>query len=58
MLKYRLYRLDEDARISTPPVIIECLNDEEATQKARDLAADNDIEIWRGTHLVALIPRR
>jgi hypothetical protein len=55
---YRVCFLEDGVQISRPAVVIDCVNDEVATQKARRLLDGNDIELWRGDHLVTLLAHR
>ena len=57
MPTYRIFFLDKGAHISRPPEVIECANDHEATQKARQFIDGQDIEVWRETYRVAQFPR-
>jgi len=57
MPTYRLYFLDADTCISSPPIVIECINDAVATQQARQFFNGSDIEIWQGSRLVTLLPK-
>ena len=52
MPAYRIYTI-RDGHISGPPEVIECADDEEAVEKARQQHNDRDIEVWRGAERVA-----
>jgi hypothetical protein len=56
MPEFRIYRLDRDGRISGPADVIECADNQEATIKAMQLVDGHDVELWRGTRLVARFP--
>ena len=56
MSTYRVYFLDEGAHISGPAVVLECSNDKEAKQKARQYIGSQEIELWRENTLIA--PKR
>jgi len=56
MPAYRLYFVDRDAHISRPPKILDCADDAEALQKAKQFIDGKDLELWEGTRRVALIP--
>lgn len=58
MQTYRVNFLDQTAHNSSSPTVFECANDEAATKVARQLFSGNDIELWRGRHLVDLVSRR
>ena len=53
---YRLYKLRDADRIADPPVVIECASDAEIIEKAKPLLDGLDIEIWKGTRVVARLP--
>ena len=56
MPSYRLYFLDRDAHISTPPEVLDCADDAEALQKAKKFLDGKDLEVWDGNRRVAVIP--
>jgi hypothetical protein len=58
MPTYRVYFLDEGAHISRPAVIIECANNDEAKQRARQYIDGKDIEVWREGTLIARFPAK
>lgn len=58
MPTYRVYFFDEDAHISKPPINLECADDEEAEQKARQYLDGKAIELWRDGALVAQFPKK
>ena len=58
MPDYRVYFLDQGAHISSPPVILECADNEEAMQKARQYIDGKDIELWREGTRLAQFPKR
>jgi hypothetical protein len=58
MQTYRMYFLDDDGRVSGPPVVLQSANDEEAIKQARDHIDGKSIELWRGGTLVDLLPKR
>ena len=49
---YRLYVLDRDGHVKEAPQIIECKDDDEAIQRARQSLAGKPIEIWDGARIV------
>lgn len=56
MIAYRLYRLDSDGRVSGPPRIVQCEDDDAVLIEARNYLDGHAIEIWRDNKLVGLIP--
>lgn len=57
MPHYRLYRLERDGHIRTPPLVVECGDDGAAVAEARKLLNDGDVEVWEGARLVARLGR-
>jgi hypothetical protein len=55
---YRAYYKDTDGRILGLPEIIRCSDDETAIKRAELHAVGEQIEIWHGSRLVAVLPRR
>jgi hypothetical protein len=43
---YRFYMLDEAEHISEPPLIVECKDDDDATNQARQLLDGKAVEVW------------
>jgi hypothetical protein len=58
MPTYRIHFLDDDARVSGPPFILQSANDDDAIDQARNYIDGRNIELWRGGTLVALLPKR
>lgn len=56
VIAYRLYKLDHDNRVSGPPQIIECDDDDAALIEAHRYVDGHAIEIWRNDKRVGLIP--
>lgn len=52
---YRIYAIKKDGHISGPPEVIECADDREAVEKARQHLDGYDIEVWRGSEPVAYL---
>lgn len=52
---YRIYALEQDARIARPPVIIDCDSDEEAVARAAALLDGKTLLVWERARLVARI---
>jgi hypothetical protein len=46
MTVYRVYKLREDGRISGPPHVIDCRDDEAAMRQARHLLEGHVREVW------------
>ena len=46
MAVYRVYRLRDDGRISGPPHVIDCRDDEAAMRETRRLLAGYVCEVW------------
>jgi len=57
VLAYRLYKLDQDGRVYSPPQIIRCEDDDAALIEARKYVDGHAIEIWLENRRVGLIPR-
>lgn len=52
-MDYKVYVLDGAGRISSPPVVIECVDDQDAIQKAKEYLDGATVEIWHDTKLIA-----
>ena len=52
MLEYKIYRLDQQGKISTPPEVVTSDNEQAVVEKARALADSCDVEVWQGPRLV------
>jgi hypothetical protein len=55
MLEYRLYFLDSDGHITSPPAIVRCEDDRAAIMSAEQLLEGKAIEIWQGARLITRI---
>jgi hypothetical protein len=55
MLDYRVYSLEPDGHIHSPPQIIACANDADAEEQSRQLLEGNVIEIWQCMRQVAVL---
>jgi hypothetical protein len=53
---YRLYFIDRTNHISRPPEMVECADDQEAIQKAKQFVDGHDVELWDGPRLVVRLP--
>ncbi|HWN52178.1 MAG TPA: hypothetical protein VNO18_20570, partial [Xanthobacteraceae bacterium] len=49
---YRVYQLDEDGHIRSPPKVFRCESDEAAIQRAERMVDGHDIELWQLDRLV------
>jgi hypothetical protein len=54
MLDYRVYSLEPDGHIHSPPKIIVCADDADAEQQGRQLLEGNVIEVWQCKRQVAV----
>jgi hypothetical protein len=52
---YRIYFLDKAGHITGPPNIVECADDQEATQKAKQFVDGHDVEVWDGPRFVVSV---
>jgi hypothetical protein len=58
MTAYRVYFVEESTcRVAGPPKVLECADDNEALQKARQLVDGKDVEVWEGPRLIARFPK-
>ena len=58
MPAYRIYKIDSDGRISTPPDVEECIDDHDAVAKAKRRAYLEPREVWLNERLVAKVGAR
>jgi hypothetical protein len=56
MPTYRIFTVGRDAHFSGMPIIVECLDDKEAVDKAIHLANGLDLEIWDQKRMIARLP--
>jgi hypothetical protein len=56
MPAYRVYAISKQGRISGPPDIIECGDDQEAIGKAALLTNGKSVELWEGSRLIVRFP--
>jgi hypothetical protein len=54
MLEYRVYVIDSIGKI-IERIDLECLNDAEAVSDGKTYARRNDVEIWCGQRIVAVL---
>jgi hypothetical protein len=57
MPKYSIFFRDPTHYITPPAKIIECADDQEAIQKAKQFIDGRDIELWEKARLIARFPR-
>ena len=57
MREYRIFFLEADTYITQPPQIVECADDQEAIQKAKQFIDGRDIELWEKDRLVVRFAR-
>ena len=50
---YRVFLIDQDAHIAEPPIEIDCENDGEAINTAKQLVDGRDIELWEESRFIA-----
>jgi hypothetical protein len=58
MPEYRIYRMTKGGDISGPADIVECADEAEALQKARQYIDGYDVELWEGSRLLCRLPRK
>jgi hypothetical protein len=58
MAAYRVYFVDREGHISRPPKVIECANDQEAAEKARQFVDGQDIEVWDHDRIIVKYPHK
>jgi hypothetical protein len=57
MPEYRVFFLESDTYIKQPPQIIECADDQEAIEKAKQLIDGRDVELWEKSRRVVRFAR-
>jgi hypothetical protein len=57
MPTYRIFTVGTDQHFLGVPEIVECLDDNEAINKATQLANGLDLEIWDPGRMIARLPR-
>jgi hypothetical protein len=55
MIDYRVYSVQPDGHIHSPPKIIVCVDDADAEQQSRQLLEENVIEVWQCMRQVAVL---
>ena len=55
MPDYRIYTVTNGGRIHGVPRIISCVDDQEATEKAKQLVKDASLDVWERARRVARI---
>jgi hypothetical protein len=56
MQRYRIYTVGSDGLFSSAQ-FLECVDEQEAIQKARQFVDGHDVELWDGDRFVARFPR-
>jgi hypothetical protein len=54
---YHVYFIDRADHPSRLPEVVECANDQEAMQKARQFVDGQDVELWDGPRFIARFAR-
>ena len=52
MREYRVFFLLKDGRIAKPSAFLTCAADQEAIEKAQQIADGLDVEIWEGNRII------
>jgi hypothetical protein len=55
---YKVYLIGDEGHSPEQPEIITCTSDQEAASRAVDLSSRKVAELWQGTRLVAIFPKR
>jgi hypothetical protein len=55
-ISYRVYIIGRGGHLLGEPDVVECANDKEAVEKAVQLSAGLDVEIWDYKRFVARLP--
>jgi hypothetical protein len=58
MPMYRVYFVDREGHIERPPEVIQCADDKEAAEKAKQFIDGQDIEVWDQARLVVKYPHK
>ena len=58
MPHYRVYFIDREGHISRPPEVLDCRDDSEAAEKARQFIDGQDIEVWDGPRMIVKYPHK
>lgn len=53
MRKYRVFVIGRDGRIDRPSLYLTYATDEEAVEKAREIAGEFDFEVWEDMRIIA-----
>ncbi len=56
MPTYHIYIISPHGRITGPAHVIECDEDQEAIQHAQLAVNGQDVELWKGNHLIVRFP--
>jgi hypothetical protein len=55
MSNYRIYSVTKRGHIESPPVIIDCDDEQAAIERARAIRNGSDLEVWEGKRRVAVL---
>ena len=58
MPHYRVYFVDRKGHILRPPEVLDCKDDSEAAEKARQFIGGQDIEVWDGPRIIVKYPHK
>ncbi len=53
MPQYRVYKINRDGHIAEAPVLMDCADDQDAAEQAKQYIDGKDIEVWQGNRRVA-----
>jgi hypothetical protein len=56
-MEYRVFFLESDPYITQPPQFLECADDQEAIEKAKQFIDGRDIELWEKSRCVVRFAR-
>jgi hypothetical protein len=57
MPEYRIFVVESDSYITQPPQIVECADDQEAIQYAKQFIDGRDVELWQKSRCVVRFAR-
>ena len=56
MASYRIYVVDSEGHISSPPAAIQCNDDAEAIKAAEKACLSADVELWQNERFILICP--
>jgi hypothetical protein len=56
MTTYRVFRMTEEGHIVGPSIVLACDSEQDAVDRATELAGETAVELWDGSHMVCRIP--